>query len=179
MTNKADNYEAFLASIIDGVSESQRKITSLSYGRANKLMGKSGQPHQVDVSFIDGSFEEETLVLIECKRFTSRRVSVDVPKILKYNADDITSNPDYPRKAIMIIVSTSEFQEGTHRIADHEEIRLHTVNHGPPFGFDYENIIFLGMREQVSTKETVKVVIEPPSEGQSGYPHNNGMKTDL
>ena len=65
----------------------------------------------------------------------------------------------------MIIVSTSEFQEGTRRIANYEEIRLHTVNHGPPFGFDYENIIFAGVCDQSSINEYVKVAIKPSSEG--------------
>lgn len=163
MTNRADDYEAFLDSIFSGVSESERNIANLSSGRSNKLKGRSGQPHQVDVSFIDRSFEEETLVLIECKRYESKKVSVDVPKILAYNAKDITNNPDYPDRVVMIIVSTSGFQGGTQRIAEYEEIRLHNVNHGPPFAFDYENIIFAGVIDQVSIGEAVTVEPEPPS----------------
>ena len=163
MATKADDYEAFLASIISGVSESERNIVDRGYGRNNRLKGKSGQSHQIDISFIDRSFEEEKLVLIECKRHKNS-ISVDVPKILTYNATDIGNNPDYPDSVLKIIVSISGFQAGTRRIAEYEGIRLHTVNHGPPFGFDYENIIFAGVENNISVSEVVTVEIEPPSE---------------
>jgi hypothetical protein len=64
----------------------------------------------------------------------------------------------------MIIVSASGFQEGTRRIAEYEGIRLRTVNHGPPFVFDYENIIFAGVKDHVSINEVVTVENEPPLE---------------
>lgn len=159
MINEATDYELFLKSVISGVSKSDRNITSLRSGLRNRLKGISGQSHQIDVSFIDRSFDADTLVLIECKCW-KEKVSVDVSKILTYNAKDITNNPDYPSKAIMIIVATSGFQEGTRRIAKYEGIRLHTVNHGPPFSFDYENIIFIGARETVAVGEEWQLVTE-------------------
>jgi len=166
MSNKSDDYEEFIASLLSGIEKSERDIMSLKSGRCNTLKGKSGQSHQIDVSFIDRSCKDLTMVLIECKRYKAGRVSVDVPKILKYNADDITSNPDYPDKAIMIIVSTTEFQKGARRIADYEAIRLHTVGHGPPFGFDYENILFAGVADQCTVNECTNIIIGPPSNSQ-------------
>jgi hypothetical protein len=165
MANKSDDYEAFIASILAGIKKSEREIERMCCGRKNKLKGESGQSHQVDISFIDRTFEEPTLVLIECKRCT-RKVSVDVAKILKYNATDISLNPDYPNQILMIIVSISDFQDGTRRVADYEQIRLHTVGHGPPFGFDYENIIFVGQVDQFAVNEYTNIVISPPSDGQ-------------
>jgi len=163
MGNNADDYEAFIASILSGIKESERIVDEVCFGRRNKIKGKSGQPHQIDVSFIDRSFKKPTLVLIECKLRT-KKVSVDVPKILKYNATDISRNPDYPNHTKMIIVSSSGFQEGTKRVASFEQIYLHTVEHGPPFGFNYENIMFTGVCEQIRVSDQPRVVVCPQSE---------------
>jgi len=119
MTQQYDKYEKFIFSLIENIKKSGRIIRELRRGRRNKLQGISGQYHQVDVSLIDESFPKPTLVLIECKRIKCQKnprklknIDPSVPKILKYNAIDITSNPKYPQDAMMIIISTTAFSSG-------------------------------------------------------------------
>ena len=159
MPQQYDKYEEFISSLVKNIKESGRVIRDLGFGRRNKLRGISGQCHQIDVSFIDESFPNPTLVLIECKRCTGN-VAPSVPKILKYNAGDITSNPKYPADAKMIITTTSAFSSGARRIAEYEKICIQTVNHGPPFGFSYESLIqvFMADRAKVSDGSNLEIV---------------------
>ena len=60
-------YEEFVAKLIQDIKNSRRKIENIGTGRRNKITGICGQRHQIDVSFIDHSFDEPTLILIECK----------------------------------------------------------------------------------------------------------------
>jgi len=153
MPKQYDDYEKFIASLVKDVKKHGSTITDLGSGRNNRLRGRSGQRHQVDVSLIDkSSFPNPALVLIECKRNASNNhVSTSVPKILKYNADDIAANPEYPDDVKMIIATTSAFSSGARRIADFEEIKICTVKHGPPFGFSYGSLVQLFMLDTVKT----------------------------
>jgi hypothetical protein len=156
MPEKYDDYEEFIASLVDNVRKHGSTITNLGSGRRNRLIGGSKQKHQVDVSFIDkSSFSKPALVLIECKRNThDNHVSVSVPKILKYNADDIKKNPKYHNYDVkMIITTTSAFSSGAKRIADFEKIKIWTVNHGPPYGFSYGSLIQLFMKDDVKVSD--------------------------
>jgi hypothetical protein len=151
MSQASVEYERFISELIEQVKKTGREITHIGYGNKNLLAGNSGQQHQIDVSFIDSSFSDPTLVLIECKRWKDS-VDVTVPKVLKYNMDDITENREYPNKAIGIITTTSGFQSGVSTIADHEGIIIQVVNHGPPYGFRYENIIQMGMQDKIGCR---------------------------
>ncbi len=165
MTQQYDDYEKFIASLVDNIRKHGSTITNLRSGRSNRLLGISGQSHQVDVSFIDNSsFQKPTLVLIECKRNAPKNhVPPSVPKILKYNADDITANPKYPDDAMMIVTTTSAFSSGARRIAEYENICIQTVNHGPPFGFSYARLIQLFLMDSVKLNDSVNVEIINPN----------------
>jgi hypothetical protein len=162
MSIEYDDYEKFIAYLVDNVKKHGSDITDIGFGRSNRIRGGSGQRHQVDVSFIDkSSFSKPDLVLIECKRNAhDNHVSPSVPKILKYNADDIKKNPKYHAyDAKMIITTTSAFSSGAKRIADFEKIKIWTVNHGPPYGFSYGSLIQLFMKDDVKVNDWAGVEI--------------------
>jgi len=158
MTKESDDYEKLIASLIENVKNSGRDIRNIGYGKSNFLVGHSGQKHQIDVSFTDYSFPVPTLILIECKRWKDP-VDVSVPKILKYNNDDIIKNPEYSDQSKMIIVTSSNFQSGAKKIADYENIIIQIVNHEPPYGFSYENIIQYAVADSVKIRDKVFIKI--------------------
>jgi hypothetical protein len=158
MSKDSDDYEAFIAELIKNVKKTGRNIIEINYGKKNNLIGASGQTHQIDVSFVDTSYSQSTIVLIECKRWKDP-VNVTVPKLLKYNMDDITKNSLYPNNSIGIIASTSGFQSGAINIANYEKIIIQIVNHGSPYGFRYENIVQRGIAETVSCSDKVTNVL--------------------
>jgi hypothetical protein len=147
MSKESDEYENFVAELINGVKSTGRDISDIHFGKNNCLKGASGQEHQIDVSFIDSSFDEKTLVLIECKRWKDP-VDVSVPKVLKYNLDDLSASEEFPNVNLGIITTTSRFQEGVKTIATHEGIIIQVVNHGPPYDFRYENIVQVGLQDK-------------------------------
>lgn len=161
MSTPYNEYERFIASLIKNIQQSSRDIKDLNYGIKNKLKGASGQLHQIDVSFVDHSFEVPTLVLIECKRIKqkNKRINVSVLKILKYNLDDIIKSTNSPDKGKIICLSTADFQSGAIRIAQYEGIKIQKINHGPPFGFSYEDTIQFFNFDNVPVSEYVNVCI--------------------
>jgi len=140
MTRESDEYEKFIASLIEHVKGAGRDIRNIGFGRHNKLTGKSGQPHQIDVSFIDYSYPDPTLVLIECKRW-KEDIDVSVAKIIDWTLRDVIDNPIFPSHGKAIIVATAGFQGGTHRVAGFRNIITQRVNSNIPYGFRYENIV--------------------------------------
>lgn len=140
MTKESAEYERFIASLVENVKNTGRDIKNIGFGRDNNLIGKSGQPHQIDVSFVDYSFPNVTLVLIECKRWKNN-VDVSVAKIIDWTLKDILENPIYPDHGKAIIVTTSGFQKGTDKVAGFKDMITQRVNADIPYGFRYENIV--------------------------------------
>jgi len=68
-------------------------------------------------------------------------VDVSVPKVVKYNRDDIQANPPYPKSVLAIIVTSKGFQCGALKISEFDGINCQVVNHEAPYGFRYENIV--------------------------------------
>ena len=113
------DYESFVSNLIKGIRTSKsagRDIRNICFGKSNTLEGKSGQRHQVDVSFQDHSFDNPKIVLIECKR-VSRPIEISVIKILKSTMDDIIGYNGAPCEGLGIIVSTASFRRGALRFA--------------------------------------------------------------
>jgi len=127
-----DDYERFVALLVEGVKQAGRKIGDLGYGRMNRIVGRSGQRHQIDVSFIDHSFADPTLVLIECKR-VSNPVELSDVKVIKATLDDILCHPGNLNKGLAIIVATYHFRSGAQRFADFYGIRTQVTLHGLSF----------------------------------------------
>ena len=153
MTRESDEYELFVARLIEDIKKSHRSITNLGCGSNNLIKGACDQKHQIDVSFIDNSFEKPTLVIIECKR---RRKPIDLGhvKVLKATLDDILASDESPSDANAIMVSTNGARIGAKRYADYYGILIEELPHGNNFIFKYENIIQAGIA--ISLKATVE-----------------------
>lgn len=145
MSTSSDAYEKFIADLIDNIQGTNRNITDLGYGRQNTIEGVCGQPHQIDVSFVDNDFPNPTLVLIECKRFTDDPIDLEHVKVLKATLDDILANPKTPNDANAIIATTVGARSGAQRFADYYGIQIEQVAHGPRYEFQYENVIQVGV----------------------------------
>jgi hypothetical protein len=146
LSEASDQYEKFIAKLIKNISETKRKIESLCSGAKCRLIGGIGQPHQIDVAFIDETCIPPKLVLIECKLKNPKYpVGPEVVKILIFNGSDLIQNPEYPDDCLLIICSTSDFTSGTKRLSKALSIKLERVSLSPDYTFRYENIIQAGV----------------------------------
>ena len=92
MAARGSEYEYFIRSLIENVKEAGRDIRDLKHGNDNRIVGKSGQAHQIDVSFSDHSFQNPKFVLISCKDLNKRSVEPVAVKEWKFNMDDIAEH---------------------------------------------------------------------------------------
>lgn len=137
-------YEKFIAILLNGITSSGRKISDIQFGKNNRIQGICGQKHQIDVSFIDHSFDEPTLILIECKR-KSTPINLDVIKVLKATFDDIALNFNRATKFKAMLVTTAEIRRGARKYANFYGVIIEQVPHSNRFTFKYENIISAGI----------------------------------
>jgi len=141
------DYESFISNLIDGIKTSKssgRDIRNIGYGKNNTLLGRSGQRHQIDVSFHDYNFDEPKIVLIECKR-VSLPIEISILKILKSTMDDIIGHDGVPHDGLGILVSTAPFRSGALRFAEYYNLKTEQVPHSNEYTFRYENFIQAGL----------------------------------
>jgi hypothetical protein len=144
MSEKSYQYEKFIAKLIKNIPTRKRNIKFLCPdAKLCKLMGKSGQKHQIDVAFIDKAFDQPKLVLIECKlKAPKYHIGPEVMKILWFNGEDLTKNSKYPKDYLLMVCSTSAFSSGAKTLANAFNIILEPVSFPPEdYTFKYEDII--------------------------------------
>lgn len=144
MTLTSDQYEEFIAALIEHIKEVHRDIRDIGCGRGNKIQGACGVRHQIDVSFVDRDFAQPTLVLIECKR-QGKPIDLAQVKVLKATLDDILLSANTPNSVKAIMVATSGARSGAQTFADRYGIRIEHTPHGPNFTFKYEHWIQAGI----------------------------------
>jgi hypothetical protein len=147
MLTLGDEYEQFTATILEGIKSSRRKLSPIGRGRNNKIRGISGVNHQIDVSFIDYSFDVPTLLLIECKRYDEQKnpIQLDKVKVLKATLDDIAQDFGKAAKFKAMLVTTAKIRSGARKYANYYGVVIEQVPHNKRFTFRYENIISTGM----------------------------------
>ena len=148
-------YESFISNLINGIKKSKsggRDIRNIGYGKNNTLLGRSGQRHQIDVSFHDYSFDEPKIVFIECKR-VARPIEISIIKILKSTIDDIAGHNGVPHNGIGIIISTAPFRRGALRFARYYNLKTEQVAHNLKYSFRYENFIQVGLHDEVKLSD--------------------------
>lgn len=157
MTARGSEYENFIRSLIENVKEAGRDIRNLKHGNKNRIVGKSGQAHQIDVSFSDYSFRNPKFVLISCKDLSNRSVEPVAVKEWKFNMDDIakaTIDSDIlPNEILGMIITTEGFARGAKLLATYCGIDMEIVTHGPEYGFRYQNIVQLSLVEGVGCSD--------------------------
>jgi hypothetical protein len=141
----ASEYERFVAELIGNIKASHRDISQLGHGRENEIEGVCGQRHQLDVSFVDSSFDNPTLVVIECKRRRKKPIDLEHVKVVKATVDDILEHPQTPNNVKAVIVTTVGARDGAKRYAEYYGIDIQHVPHGPDYTFKYENVVQAGL----------------------------------
>jgi hypothetical protein len=135
---KAAEYEAFVASLVTTISK-QFPTSKLGHGSSNRLTGKSGAKHQVDVSFVDLTDSPPTLVVFECK-LLGKRIQLSHVKILKATMDDLTSAPGLPRRVMAMFVATKGFCGGqTTKYAKYHGIDIRLIKDLKNYSFPYKD----------------------------------------
>jgi len=177
MSTPSDGYEEFIADLIANIEAADRRITDLGHGRQNTIEGVCGQPHQIDVSFVDHDFPNPTLVLIECKRLTDDPIDLEHVKVLKATLDDVLASPGAPDHANAIIATTVGARSGAQRFADYYGIQIERVAHGPSYGFRYENVTQVGVMAtlKLSCCATAVLIRKCQSCGQRFEVKDGGM----
>ena len=127
-------------------------------------MGVFGQKHQIDVAFIDETFDPLKLVLIECKlRNPKYHIGPEVVKILVFNGADLTRNPDYPDECLLVICSTSDFSSGAKTLGNALDIKLERVDRWPDYTFRYEKILQAGVSSGLHMGDDVSNTVRHPN----------------
>lgn len=91
-------------------------LSKLCAFHLKKYRGKSGQEHEIDVSFEVALGELDLLILVECKEY-ARKVGVEDIMTFSYRMQDIGAHKG-------LIVTTTGFQEGAVKIAKAQRIGL-------------------------------------------------------
>lgn len=155
MSQESDEYEKFIAGIIDDIKSTGRKIEIICYGRDCKLQGEAGQKHQIDVAFLDHSFSPTVLVLVECKLRKKRNVTPEVPKIASFNQDDIGALNEYAEKTMTILVTTCGYSKGAKLISDSRQLRREIVPFkADSYTFRYENIVMIYSSDELGAHDS-------------------------
>ena len=143
MSKESDEYEKFIAGIIEDIKTTGQDIEIICYGRNCKLKGETGHEHQIDVAFIDRSLPTPALILVECKlRGGTRKVDPSTPKVAAFNEDDIGPLKEYAGQTMTILVTTCGYSPGAKLISDRRQIRREVVPFkADAYTFRYKDIV--------------------------------------
>ena len=153
---KGDSYEEFISELLGNVKEEGRDIQDIKHGRTNRELGISGCKHQIDVSFIDNTFPEPTLVLIECKNTPSRPIEKVQVAAFKAIMDDVVSEPTSPKYVVGIFAYADKARSGAKKFAKHYDIEIESTGIRTNFTFKYGNLIQAGIRLQSTSTLSCK-----------------------
>ena len=142
MSKESDEYEKFIAGIIEDIKSTGRDIEIICRGRNCKLKGETGQEHQIDVAFVDRSLPTPALILVECKLRKSNNVGPDTPKVADFNEKDIGPLKEYANDTTTIIVTTCGYSKGARLISDRRELVREIVPFkADAYTFRYRDIV--------------------------------------
>lgn len=156
MSKKSDDYEQFVAELIGNLQASHRNICDIGFGKTNNVLGKSGQEHQIDVSFVDRDFARPTLILVECKRYANARpINLEHVKVVLATQLDILVKVQEYLDVVAIIISTNGERKGVRRFAEHYGITLDVTEHRDNYSFRYEKLVQAGLSEAMQCSDFV------------------------
>ncbi|MCB8981993.1 MAG: restriction endonuclease [Ardenticatenaceae bacterium] len=146
-------YEKTTSEIAQSIFERVEGIDpkQVRYGNQNRLQGKSGYKHQIDVS-VEGLND---LILIECK-YWDRRVSAEAILTFLGRIHDI--KPMFDKQIHSVIVTNVGFQSGVKQLAKYYEIDLQIISSARAFGFMYKDLLLIK-----PTSATLKLSASNPS----------------
>lgn len=127
--NQNTAYEVFIRDIYQQIL-TQDEVETIQVEHNQKIKGKSGAEHQIDVYWQYKQFGELVSVAIECKRY-SKRVNIGVVRNFKSVLDDLSCSKG-------IIVTTEGFQTGAITFASSNNIGLKVIR--PPKEYDLKGV---------------------------------------
>nr|WP_320116501.1 restriction endonuclease [uncultured Desulfuromonas sp.] len=117
------------------------------------VSGDSGTNWEIDAKGIKEG--NEGFVIVECKRYTSSRVSQEIVAGLAYRIKDTGAGG-------AIIVSPMQLQEGAKKVAKHEGIQhviLDKESTTSDYMLQFLNKIFIGITEKVTFTDSFHVQV--------------------
>ncbi len=122
-------YEIFIRDIYQQILN-QGTVENIEVKHNQKIQGKSGATHQVDVYWQYKQFGETVSIAIECKRY-SKKINIGIIRNFKAVLDDLSCSKG-------IIVTTEGFQTGAIKFASSNNIGLKVIR--PPKEEDLQGI---------------------------------------
>lgn len=156
---KGDSYEEFITELLHNVKKEGRNIQDINSGRTNKILGISGCEHQIDVSFVDHSFDEPTLVLIECKNTPSKAIEKAQVATFLAIIDDIVNDPSSPERVMGIFAYANKARSGAIAFAKYYDIQMEKTGIRPNFSFNYGNLVQVGISLSSTSKFSCNGVV--------------------
>ncbi len=153
---QGDSYEEFIFQLLSNIKKDERDIRDIKYGKENTILGISGCKHQIDVSFVDYSFTEPTLILIECKNTPSSPIEKVQVAAFKAIMDDVVSEPKSSQYVMGIFAHAYSARSGAIKFAKYYDIQMEQTGKKPNFTFKYENLIQVGIRLQSTSTLSCK-----------------------
>lgn len=124
----------------------------LGYVEGKQLIaGKSGLKWEIDAKGYSES--NDAFLVIECKRYTTRKISQETVSTLAYRITDTGASGG-------IIVSVLGLQKGAEKLAEYENIHIARLNENcttAEYLLQLLNKIFLGLSDTVSFHESVMI----------------------
>lgn len=111
-------YEIFIRDIYQQILN-QDTVENIEVKHNQKIQGKSGATHQVDVYWQYKQFGETVSIAIECKRY-SKKINIGIIRNFKAVLDDLSCSKG-------IIVTTEGFQTGAIKFASSNNIGLKVI----------------------------------------------------
>ncbi|NOT61213.1 MAG: hypothetical protein HOP19_13420 [Acidobacteria bacterium] len=150
-----DAYELVVKSLLNAHFESNGLYNFQSY-HLKKYKGKSGQEHEIDVSYELNVGMLNLLFVVECKEY-ARKVGVDDVMAFSYRIQDIGAHKG-------VLVTTKGFQSGAVKVAESQGMALFIATQGVLIGrvlgvlpSIYRNYFISELGFKISNLENVSV----------------------
>ena len=153
----SDEYEQLVAGIISGICMGAGDLKWLSFGsgRTNRISGKSGYDHQIDVSL----HVDRRLFMVECKRW-SEPIGVQEILVLAARAIDIAARLE-GLIVSSVIVSTKPATAGAQKLASHFGVALEVAKSAAEFGLRIGRNVAVGVADRASFSDSCEATIIP------------------
>ena len=155
MSTGAADYEEVVAELARRLASGHPGLPSaqISHGGSNRIVGRSGYAHQIDVSICAGG----RILLIECKQW---RHAVDPEAVLAFSGrvlDIREANPDI--EVTGRLVTTVGLSKGARSLAEHHDIGIDTVMSPSEYALRVWNIVGVGLTDGVVLGDSFSAVV--------------------
>lgn len=155
MTTGAADYEEIVAELARRLATDAPGLpgAQISHGGSNRIVGKSGYPHQIDVSIRAG----DRILLIECKQW---KHAVDPEAVLAFSgrvADIREANTNI--EVTGRLVTTVGLSKGASALAEHHDIGIDTVRSPSEYALRVWNMVGVGLTDRIVFGDSFSAVV--------------------